>query len=1306
MSSRSPSPRQNSSYPDRRNARKSISLSPIRTESGANLRTANWTKMRFRAPGESRGAFQQSNWNQRNYNNYNNYRGNFNPRGRWQNRGRGNYRGNWNQRGGGYVPKRRTYSRNYDSRSRSRSYSRSRSRDRSYSSERRRSYSRSRSRSLSKSRSRSRDPPQRAPAYKLSPKVEDKPISKPVAAPFFRETEKFSKKTLEPGKVGLSKWDSPDKKFDDDAPAQKSAYPFSGQQTVEKSAFKTNMEFKSFPTYEQATAGGQIEQEGHSAAQVQQMMEKTALASVARHEKSLMKIRKAQGKMKKVSKSDSSDDNLDENEILQMMKSVKKAKKKKNKNKMSKKMAKAKLKKMKLATVSSSSDSDDKSSDNSSDSSNQEGVKKRAMSASRKKKHTKVKPGSMSPQPKKIRQSDDTNLLNAYNTPAEMRKDIPVQSSTPFMPQTIAQAPGNQPVMLMAPGLGDMRFLGANGQPMNLIQLAVPGPDGQMQLIQIPSMGGDGQQPIVMLPPTAMQQPQQPVTSFPTTSASSVSQPQPVAPPKPVPPPAPPGEPPTHNKTAFENKLNQFDDGKQTGQFANEKELTEKQKRRKEVIRTRLWPRPATSTWDEEGGEAQEETENTETPVDNGKRQSDSWPKPATSSADGNMTSFPYNSESIASHAKQDTSNRENIPGFSPDAKNKTEGQKIPTLSRGSMLSQHVDNVKETIDELPRKKPEIVEHVSIGENRPTSNEGVAYHQPQLVAYPSHITQHAYEPVYTGNQPPIASSAAPTRTTQGEFAKGKDSKWTAAAEEFIRDRQPQKKSKYDAPAESSSEEDFTTALLTKKSKKQAYEAQMMEMQDDDMAYHEEEAKKMKKKKKSKKERKDSMGTEEATSPVMKEKKRKKKKKNKEKDYENNSDAESKKSRKQEKKNQEKSAEAEDDDLVRRIPSDLPLSHIRGLVVRQEKEGIVSIFHNIDFSKLAPESEFAEEKDSYEDQFVSLFGSTSGESKPAKTSPLNMSKKALRKIKVAPKAPRSVAHMTEVSLSERIGAIMEANKAEEKQKNVSQKVSVNLASLSWVDDKYEKPKSPVKSRSSTPDKRRHRSRTSSYGSESSRSRSRSRSSRSGKSLPKAYSGGDRSFERHRDHHDRSRSRSRSRDGDRRPYRNNNRGYFQPYNNRYNQRYQQRGRGNFVNYRARGRFFHRGFNNNRGYNNYNNYNNNYRGRGYYNNNNRDQNQWRNRRHSYRSDDEERRDRRRSRSYSISDRRTGSSGSSDEDDRRDAPQDKQEKNSSQAQETEQPYPSEEGTQGNQQMEENVKVRRKSPEQWTHDMFEEHEKE
>ena len=50
--------------------RRSISLSPIRTESGANLRTANWTRLKFRAPHQQQ---QQHHQNYRNYNNYGNH---------------------------------------------------------------------------------------------------------------------------------------------------------------------------------------------------------------------------------------------------------------------------------------------------------------------------------------------------------------------------------------------------------------------------------------------------------------------------------------------------------------------------------------------------------------------------------------------------------------------------------------------------------------------------------------------------------------------------------------------------------------------------------------------------------------------------------------------------------------------------------------------------------------------------------------------------------------------------------------------------------------------------------------------------------------------------------------------------------------------------------------------------------------------------------------------------------------------------------------------------------------------------------
>jgi len=86
-------------------------------------------------------------------------------------------------------------------------------------------------------------------------------------------------------------------------------------------------------------------------------MEKSALANVARHEKSLRKIMKAKGKNKKHKSelSDDSDDDDDE-EVVVAQKVSKKAKKKKNKAKAAKLAAKAKQKKKIVQPSSSSSE--------------------------------------------------------------------------------------------------------------------------------------------------------------------------------------------------------------------------------------------------------------------------------------------------------------------------------------------------------------------------------------------------------------------------------------------------------------------------------------------------------------------------------------------------------------------------------------------------------------------------------------------------------------------------------------------------------------------------------------------------------------------------------------------------------------------------------------------------------------------------------------------------------------------------------------------------------------------------------------
>ena len=84
--------------------------------------------------------------------------------------------------------------------------------------------------------------------------------------------------------------------------------------------------------------------------------------------------------------------------------------------------------------------------------------------------------------------------------------------------------------------------------------------------------------------------------------------------------------------------------------------------------------------------------------------------------------------------------------------------------------------------------------------------------------------------------------------------------------------------------------------------------------------------------------------------------------------------------------------------RGIPQELPLSHIRGLVNRRSGEGSRSIFAHVNFGKVKkPAKSLREVHDTYEDQFVSLFHEETAE---ATESPLNMSRSALKKIKIRP------------------------------------------------------------------------------------------------------------------------------------------------------------------------------------------------------------------------------------------------------------------------------------------------------------------
>ena len=75
--------------------------------------------------------------------------------------------------------------------------------------------------------------------------------------------------------------------------------------------------------------------------------------------------------------------------------------------------------------------------------------------------------------------------------------------------------------------------------------------------------------------------------------------------------------------------------------------------------------------------------------------------------------------------------------------------------------------------------------------------------------------------------------------------------------------------------------------------------------------------------------------------------------------------------------------------------MTLSHLRGLINRKPGEGSRSIFVHVDFTKLKKSKSLREAHDTYEDQFVSLFHE---ETEEPVESPLNMSRSALKKLKI--------------------------------------------------------------------------------------------------------------------------------------------------------------------------------------------------------------------------------------------------------------------------------------------------------------------
>ncbi|XP_076822284.1 uncharacterized protein LOC143468779 isoform X2 [Clavelina lepadiformis] len=1163
--------------------RRSISLSPIRTESGANLRTANWTKLKFRGPGQNRG-YQHYN-NRGGYNHYNN---------RFHNRGRGYNRGqNW--RRNRYVPVKRDYNSRDFSRSRSRSYSRSRSRDRSHSHDRSPSYDRSSySRSRSSSRGRKNSPLKsrsRSGERKNSEKdrfdQKKKNVIKSEAASYF--SSQISGDEVPDKSTGTSMKSDP-----------KSEMEMSFKiHNPESSLMPSNKEMEN-------TGRGKY----FDGEEMQKKMTKSALESVERHEKSLRK-------MMKVEERDESESSNEEVVV------EKKSKKKKKKSK-TKKNTKEKSHKTKVIEITDS-DEDSRSCHEKLVS---ESLKISAMKS--KNSGKKNPPSSLTGDEKIIPPTQPQQLVPGFAYPSgNMSQGIP-----------------SQPVMMMAPPSVEMPMVNPYGQPMNVIQM--PGPDGQMiQFVQIPSFPQQAShalpQPVIVASPV---QPTPQAISSPTTKPGNAPVQVSRNVPQPVPPPTSQSLP-SHLKVVPISDSNDTPKADESLTLKSSKDFSEKQARRKEVIRTRFLPKPATSKWDDYEADA----------ID-GIEKANEWPlKTKSDNNSGLIPGFDY--PNIL-----DESGDKMILGLSPDIlgeKNKERktskkvegGKHIPTLAgrnhRSSLDAKQDPNIAERGSNI--SATDQVNHV---QGSSVLNKTTAM---QTVAYP-HITQ-GFTPVFSSMQ------STPIPMQQNRVVDdGKQKQWNSAADEFL--------SRTDRSQKVSSDEGSDSNDDVIKSKyRNIKQKSKPSMSKDKMDESEEEGKKHKKKK-NKKERKESFASDEPMSPVVKDKKRKKKKKNKDKDTENLSEPETKRVKKSTRESLKDSDDITDekkkldDGLERGIPQDLPLSHIRALVLRRPKEGSESVFADIDFGKIENRKS---SKDTYEDQFVSLFQEDSDSA--SSESALTMSRKSLKKIKVKPQGTRSVTHMTKLTLCERINKYLE--ETEEVKKIIPQKVSVNLASLSKVDMKYEEalPRSPSRSRSRSRSKSRSLdNRRSRSASSYSRSRSRSRS----RSLPKAYS--------------MKTKRSRSRDDDRRMY-GSNRGGF--YNQRFqnNQRYQRRG---WVNYRARGNFQH-----NRGYNRgfYHN-----RGRGYYNNNNNpnyNRNQWRYNRERRESDTRDQSWERRSRSHDRD-----SSYSSDNSDR----SDNQKKDRSSNKKEQEEKNIDDARHQIESKKELKKERKKSPDLWTHDKYQEQEEE
>lgn len=790
-----------------------------------------------------------------------------------------------------------------------------------------------------------------------------------------------------------------------------------------------------------------------------------------------------------------------------------------------------------------------------------------------------------------------------------------IQSSNPFpappsapiapsLPPTYATPGPVPPPAPTLPSLGEMQVLGPDGTPMRLVPTSIPGPDGKIiQVMQI--------QPVVAMAPTP---PPQTIPAAPPNPPAPVQAPTPsyprrVPPPPPTtyPPPVsqtpqmntgmfmpmkptnttespvlPPQQPVFPDKTAknltsqtFQSK-NADDEieitpppeksSKEGDEFpfttndhaSNLKrmELSQKQSKKPEVLKTRFKPRPAGSWADEVKVTKKEKTP--EEPKFSEPKNTDSSPIP-------NLV---------------DKSGKSKMPTF--------EEQKIATITTDRSVKTGFDS----------------RHINLSQRSKNDwNPDPIFDEKP--SFPPSQSQ-TFGPAGGGPQFPQISKGQTGKAKHEE----KDKKPEPKIERSFRQRD----------LDSSNDE-----AEAKEERKKRKPSSADDSGDDEFVKRKKDKKK---KKKNKKKKEDSDGQKE----------KKKKKKQKEKSVEKSGvvslEYETIKSKKDLKAFEEMNKKSKKDALKRDVDQNLPLSYTRGMIHLSKDETDQILFRHVVTEDLASSS-------SYEDHFVSLFSSSDPEPGENKEK-IDLTKKSVQKFRVSVPAPRSVSHITKVSLYQRIKHQKDGTEIDEEA--APQRVSLNTSNLpggskrSVSRSRSRSYSSSASSETPKKPKKKHKARSRSSSRSSSRSRSRS------VSLPAAYGGEEdkqgkrkrRSSARDetsRDQYSRSRSRSRSSSGDDRDrgrrrqmyYNRNNQGYY--YNNRGRGYYQNRNRGWYNN-------------NNRG---------NFRGRWNWNNQgwNRNQN-WRNQRYDRR--DRYSRDQSRSRSRDRSDRSSSRERDREKDDRRDS--------------------------------------------------------